>query len=82
MPADSIVKTLNVIKHVRLSVLPGGIDMAFDSLLLQTAEEGFSNRVDAPMSSTRRGVLQISQDKRVQLADDIALETAVNLLFR
>ena len=43
MPADSIVKTLYVIKHIRLGVLPGGVDVAFDSLFLQAAEERFGN---------------------------------------
>ena len=45
MPADSIVKTLDVIKDIRLGILPGGVDAALDSLLFQTAEEGFRNRI-------------------------------------
>ena len=45
MPADSIVKTFNVIKHVTLDVLPGGTDVPFDSLLFQTAEERSGNSI-------------------------------------
>jgi len=43
VPSDSIVETLNVIKHVRLGILPCGIDAPFDSLLLQAAEESFKS---------------------------------------
>jgi len=45
VPADSIVKTLNVIKHIRLGVLPGDVNAAFDSLFFQAAEECFGNRI-------------------------------------
>ena len=71
--ADSIVKTLNVIKHIRLGVLRGGVDVAFDSLFLQAAKEGLGNCVDAPMSRKRCGGFQIDQDEWIQLANDVAL---------
>ena len=45
MPADSIVKTFNVIKHVTLDVLPGGIDEPFDLPFLQYAEERSGNSI-------------------------------------
>lgn len=51
MPADSIVKTLNVIKHIKLDVLSGCLDVTFDSLLLQAAEERFSDRIVPTVSS-------------------------------
>ncbi|MFT5535356.1 MAG: hypothetical protein ACI802_003620, partial [Candidatus Paceibacteria bacterium] len=43
MPADSIVKTLYVIKHVGLGFLSASIDTPPDSFLLQAAEEGLCN---------------------------------------
>ena len=49
MPAGSVglgdcacgldCKNLNVIKRIRFGVLPGGVNVAFDSLFLQAAEE-------------------------------------------
>ena len=45
MPANSIVKTLDVIKDVWLGILPFRVDVALDSLLLQTAEERLCNRI-------------------------------------
>jgi hypothetical protein len=43
-----------------------------DPLHLQVQEEALHHRVDAPMSSGSGGVCQISQDQRVQLANDVA----------
>ena len=59
MPSDSIVETLNVIKHIRLGVLPGGVDQAFDSLFLQSAEERFGNRIVPTVPSTAHAGQQI-----------------------
>ena len=51
MPADSIVKILNVIKHIRLGFLAKSIDMSFDALLLHAAEEGLGNCIIPTVSS-------------------------------
>ena len=48
VPANSIVKTLDAIKHIHLSILHCRVDVALDLRLLQTAEERFGNRIDAP----------------------------------
>ena len=59
VPADSIVKTLNVIKHIRLGVLPGGVDMAFDSLFLQATEERFGNCIIPTVSPAAHDGLEL-----------------------
>ena len=71
MPADSIVKTLNVIKHIRLGVLPGGVDMAFDSLFLQAAEERFGNCIISTVSPATHAGYQL-----VVLAPAVEIITA------
>ena len=71
VPADSIVKTLNVIKHIRLGVLPGGVDVAFDSLFLQAAEERFCNRIAPTVPSPAHAGHQM-----VVLAPTIEIITA------
>ena len=45
MAPRSIIKPFDVIKDIRLGFRPCCIDASFDLLLLQTAEEGFRNRV-------------------------------------
>ena len=50
LPAESIVKTLNVIKHVRFGVLSAGIDVALDSLFL-SSNEGLDNCVSLTLAS-------------------------------
>ena len=55
MPVDSTVETLHVIKNIRLGVLPGGVNVAFDSLFLQAAEERFGNRIIPTESPGTRG---------------------------
>ena len=52
VPADSIVETLNVIKYVRLCIVPRRADLTFDSFLLQAAEEGFSDCVVSEVTPT------------------------------
>ena len=47
----------------------------------QRPEQRLATGVDAPMSSKGRSVFQIGQDERVQLTNDVALQTAVNLLL-
>ena len=45
-------------------------------------EQRLAAGVDAPMSSGTCGVRQVSQDQRVQLTNDVALEAAMDFLFR
>ena len=52
--ARSIVKQLDVVSDIRPCDLPVLVDPLLDSFLLQAAEEGFRDGVDAPMSSKPR----------------------------
>ena len=53
--------------------LPSGLEaLPVQPLHLQRAEQGLAAGVDAPMSSGPGGICQISQDQRVQLANDVA----------
>ena len=79
MPAGSIVKHLDVIEDVGTGELAGFIDALAHALLLQTAEERFGDRIDAPMSRSDYGVSQIREDQRIEFAHDIALQAALNL---
>ena len=42
---DSIVEDLDVIENIGTGVYTTKIDLSFDPLLLQTAEEGFSDDI-------------------------------------
>jgi hypothetical protein len=53
--------------------------LAVQPFHLQRPEQRLAAGVDAPMSSRMRG---IGQDKRIQLTHDVALEAAVDFLFR
>ena len=82
MPAGSIVEHLDVIEDVGAGELAGFIDALAHALFLQAAEEGFSNRIDAPMSSLHAAIRQVSQDQWIQLAHYVALEAPLNFLRR
>ena len=62
-------------------------DLAAEQVLEQVqvkvlaAHLGRQIRNDAPMSSRTCSVFQISEDKGVQFANDVALEAAVDFLF-
>ena len=57
--SDSIVETLDVIKHLRLGILSRRVDVALDSLLFQAAEERFSNCVVSTVSSAAHAGYQL-----------------------
>ena len=59
MPSDSIVKILNVIKHVRLSILPRRLDVTLDLLLFRAAEERFGNCIVPTVSSAAHAGYQL-----------------------
>ena len=80
MPTRSVVECLNVVRnifHCQCAIL---VDVLLDTFFFQTAEKGFRYRVDAPMSSGERRLLQVGQNERVQFSHDIALETAMDFL--
>ena len=80
MAAGSIVEDLDVVEDVGACEFARLVDSFADALLLEAAEEGFGNRVDAPMSSRVYRFCQIRQDQRVQLANNVTLEATLNLL--
>lgn len=56
--------------------------LAIQPAHLQATPEALSRGVDAPMSRDGCRVGQVSQNQWVQLADDVALEAAMDFLFR
>jgi hypothetical protein len=75
-----VIKYFYVFKQVRNRVSMRGVPSFVNSFVLQVAEEAFSWGIDAAMSSGTRRLGQISQNKRIQLPDDIALQAAMDLL--
>ena len=71
MPADSIVETFNVTKHVWLGFLAGSIDVPFDSLLLQAAGEGLGNCIVPTVPSATH-----TRQQLVVLAPAVEIDTA------
>ena len=63
--ASSIVEDLDVVEHIGARELAGLVDPFANAFLLQAAEEGFGDRVDAPMSRLANGICQVSQNQRV-----------------
>ncbi len=59
-----------------------GEALAVQAPHLQAAPQALGGRIDAPMSSGAGGIRQISQDQRVELTNDVALEATMDLLFR
>ena len=78
---SSMIVEGHPVQHRIHGFLSGSEFLAVQTGRLQTPPEAFRGGVDAPMSSRSCGIFQVSQDKRVQLADDIALEAAVDFLF-
>jgi hypothetical protein len=56
-----------------LGVAPGHKALPVQALDLQRAEQRLAAGSDAPMSSRRCKIVQISQDEWVQLTNDVAL---------
>jgi hypothetical protein len=68
LSTDSIVKTFNVVKHVGLGFMAGGIDATLDSLHLCAAEEGLGNRsVPAVPASTHAGHQMVISASEMEL---------------
>ena len=80
--ATAVIKHFDVFEEVRRGVLVRSVARGMHSLVLQAVEEAFRRRVDAPMSIDTRRIGQISQDERVQLPDDVALQAAMDFLVR
>lgn len=59
-----------------------GKSFAVQAAHFQAAPQALSRSIDAPMSSGAGGIRQISQDQRVELTNDVALEATMDLLFR
>ena len=64
-----------------LSLAPSHKALPVQALDLQRAEQRLAAGIDAPMSSGRCRVFQISQVEWVQLANDVALYAAVDFLL-
>lgn len=45
MSAFWVVEHLDVIEHIRASILPGAVDLSLDPLSLQQLEKAFSHRI-------------------------------------
>ena len=60
---------------------PGHEALPVQALDLQRAKQRLAAGIDAPMSSRRSRVFQIGQDEWVQLTNDVALQTTVDLLL-
>jgi hypothetical protein len=82
MDAPVVVKVSDVTRYIALGLFVTAVLLFTDPFALQASEEPLDHRVDAPMSRSRRRIGQISQDERVQFADDITLQAAVDLLVR
>ena len=68
-----IVKRFDVVRNIASGNFSVLVDPLLDALLLQTAEERFGDRIDAPMSRSGYGVSQIREDQRIEFAHDVAL---------
>ena len=77
----SIVKGFDVVSDVLVRYIAVLVDVLLDPFLLQASEERFGDRIDAPMSSRTHRLLQVGQDQRVQLANNVALEAAMDFFL-
>jgi hypothetical protein len=68
-----VIKHRNIIQISLLHFIPGLVIPPLHTLLLQAAKEAFHYGIDAPMSSHKSGLFQISQDKRIKLPNNVAL---------
>ena len=79
--AGSIVKGLDVVSDVLVRKIAVLVDVLLDPFLLQASEKRFGDRIDAPMSSRAHRLLQVGQDQRVQLANNVAFEAAMDFFL-
>jgi hypothetical protein len=77
----SIVKGFDVVSDVRVRKIAVLVDVFLDPFLLQASEERFGDRIDAPMSSRAHRLAQVGQDQRIELANNVSLEAAMNLFL-
>ncbi len=77
----SIVEGFDVVSDVRVRKIAVLVDVLLDPFLLQASEEGFGDRIDAPMSSRTHRLSQVGHDERVQLANNVALEAAMDFFL-
>ena len=73
MQSDAVVEANNVVSNIVCCLLVIAIVLVPDPLHLQIQEESLHDCIDAPMSSRRCRVFQVSQDKWVELTNDVAL---------
>jgi hypothetical protein len=79
VPAGAIVERIDVVGQLgdrQLSVL---VDLLLDPFLLEAAEEGLRDGIDAPMSSRRLRRSKIRKQQRIKFTDDIAFKAPTNL---
>ena len=80
MAATPVVEHLDILEQIGDCVLACRVACAVDPFVLQAVEEAFGRRVDAPMSSTGRGLAQVGQDQRIQLPYQVTLQTPMDFL--
>ena len=81
MQPEGVVEAHDVVSNVRLRFCMVGIVALPNPLHLEIQEEALHHGINAPMSSKGRSIFQIGQDERVQLTNDVAFQTTVNLLL-
>lgn len=80
MYAPVVVKVSDVVRDVAPGEFVTAVLLLTDPFTLQAPEEALDHRVDAPMSRETRRIGEISEDERVKLPHDIALQAAMNFL--
>ena len=73
MQPHVVVGGFDVVGYVHHGLGMVGVVAMAGPLRLKAQEETFHHRVEAPMSSDRCSVFQISQNEWVQLTNDVAL---------
>jgi hypothetical protein len=65
MTTTAVIKHFDVFEQVCCGIPVGLVARGMDPFVFQAVEEALRRRVDAPMSSNRRRIGQISQNERV-----------------
>lgn len=82
MTTTAVIEHFDIFEQVGLRVLVRSVARGVHPLVFQAIEEAFRRGIDAPMSRESRRFGQISPDEGVQLADDIALQAAMDFFVR
>lgn len=82
VPTGAIMESIDIVGDVRQRDVAARIDPLLDALLLQAAEGRLDHGIDAPMSSMEPDGSDVRERRWSRLADEVALETAHDLLAR